>query len=150
MRCSGAKGVSAVQRGDHRELLGAVPRWTEPPGPQAVTAREDPAPAGTGVPQARSTEDTKSQRSGPHEASDSALHRGQTGDGTMREASATPRGPRAGRPGGLCGQRAGAPGDAPGAGQAGRHARGRETEETLRGSHVIKQLPVNQFVTVAR
>lgn len=38
-----ATGVSSsVQRGDHRELLGAV-LWTEPPGPQAVTGREDTA-----------------------------------------------------------------------------------------------------------
>lgn len=64
-----------------------------------------------------------------------------------------PRRVAAGRqgPGGLCGQRAGAPGDTPGH-RADRKARpsARETEETLRESNVIKQLQVNQFVTVAR
>ena len=60
MRRSGVKGVSAVQRAV-QEPLGAVLQWTEPPGPQAVTGREDTAPPGTGVHQARSTINTKPQ-----------------------------------------------------------------------------------------
>ena len=52
--------MSAVQRAV-QEPLGAVLQWTEPPGPQAVTGREDTAPPGTGVHQARSTINTKPQ-----------------------------------------------------------------------------------------
>ena len=61
MRRSRVKGVSAVQRGNHQEPLGAVLRWAERPGPQAVTGREDTAPPGTGVHRARSAINTKPQ-----------------------------------------------------------------------------------------